>query len=442
MANPKDSRNQPCPNPGTDPNADAANAAIPRASYTDPQQPLIDRLISHFVALGNDEQTRELGAELVSVWLGIERPNECGLLLHEEMLDPDRNMSAPEILEGHVSEERLQEISQCEDLTDEELDLWRRLVAGEFFSNQQDGSTAWEIAEIVSTDGEKAFVAHLWDGEESSCLGVYGSIPDAEHALMGLGYTSIEDFQQRYPEKPVLVDVPASLVALEEAREHERKRFEELGFADEFRYFQICGKCHRLHEVGRPDSCNQHCSCTRVSEPTWPRHDFNERAHLCSCCARVVLRSGSRFSPFFCSTCESWVRAATLWVGRLVVPIGRHTLMHTWVPEMPSGRLDAYGGRVEKMAEAFATALPPFFEAMGRLEEWYPIVMGDNLRRLGITGEISLHDYLMAVLRRGTALPAKETTFSSMCRFLRATGKGKRPGRRVDPEGGGRDLPV
>jgi hypothetical protein len=74
--------------------------------------------------------------------------------------------------------------------------------------------------------------------------------------------------------------------------------------------FMLCGTCHGLYE-DKPQpgfATPQRCACSRTDEPTWPRYDFNEHIHLCECCRLVPLRSGSRWSVWFCEECKARVR--------------------------------------------------------------------------------------------------------------------------------------
>jgi hypothetical protein len=41
-----------------------------------------------------------------------------------------------------------------------------------------------------------------------------------------------------------------------------------------------------------------------------------------------LLASGSRWSPFFCRPCQERVRALNHAVGRLVIPVGRRSMMN------------------------------------------------------------------------------------------------------------------
>lgn len=93
--------------------------------------------------------------------------------------------------------------------------------------------------------------------------------------------------------------------------------------------FAICGTCRELYEATpQPGFATpQRCSCRRTDEPTWPRFDFNEHLHLCECCRLVPLRSGSRWSTWFCEGCKTRVMALNHRVGRYAIPIGRHSMM-------------------------------------------------------------------------------------------------------------------
>jgi hypothetical protein len=93
----------------------------------------------------------------------------------------------------------------------------------------------------------------------------------------------------------------------------------------------ICSVCAGLNgDTGCGIHGPQRCACPggQPREGRWPDGDFNEHAALCWCCQLEVLGSGSRFSPFFCPPCRTWARACNDRHGRLLIPIGRHTLMN------------------------------------------------------------------------------------------------------------------
>jgi len=80
---------------------------------------------------------------------------------------------------------------------------------------------------------------------------------------------------------------------------------------------------------------HQRCGCEGSDEDPWglwPRtgahFDFNCYLELCRCCCVEPIRSGSRWSLFFCEECKARVFALNRALGRWVVPIGRHSAMH------------------------------------------------------------------------------------------------------------------
>ena len=86
------------------------------------------------------------------------------------------------------------------------------------------------------------------------------------------------------------------------------------------------------------------------NEKLWPGFDFNERVILCWCCGTKPIRSGGRWSPFFCRECQLMAMGVSLWHQSLVMPIGRHTLMHTFVPETRPSTLAGHEGHVVALA--------------------------------------------------------------------------------------------
>jgi hypothetical protein len=88
---------------------------------------------------------------------------------------------------------------------------------------------------------------------------------------------------------------------------------------------------HPDPETGRQQRCHD-----RGDVPIWKGYDFNEWIRLCDCCLGVALRSGSRWSPFFCSRCQPQIVAA-----QRSIPIGRHTMMNRFGLSDISSMFDA-----------------------------------------------------------------------------------------------------
>ncbi len=93
---------------------------------------------------------------------------------------------------------------------------------------------------------------------------------------------------------------------------------------------ELFGPCRQIGvSSGRSRQLEQLCACEngRKDQPKWERFDFNEVITLCRCCRGVVLRSGSRWSVWFCEQCQQRVQAVNDICESYVIPIGRHSIM-------------------------------------------------------------------------------------------------------------------
>ena len=87
----------------------------------------------------------------------------------------------------------------------------------------------------------------------------------------------------------------------------------------------VCGPCGSLagEVLGLGE---QRCGCSEGTRgPKWSGYDFNLVAELCRCCGQVPLKSGSKFSVWFCKDCKEQVGLLHGRLNRYVVPIGRHS---------------------------------------------------------------------------------------------------------------------
>jgi hypothetical protein len=95
--------------------------------------------------------------------------------------------------------------------------------------------------------------------------------------------------------------------------------------------FRVCATCFEPYEFRLQGAVSrQRCRCPNKVPVgrTWPGYDFNEHLHLCECCSMVVLRSGSKWSVWFCDVCKHRVSELNDSVGGCLIPIGRHSLMN------------------------------------------------------------------------------------------------------------------
>lgn len=188
-------------------------------------------------------------------------------------------------------------------------------------------------------------------------------------------------------------------------------------------HFRICGTCYGLYEAGRPDGLNQSCHCGPREEERWPGFDFNERACLCACCGTDVLRSGSRWSAYFCRECQLLAMGVSLWERRLVFPIGRHSMMHTFVPDAPAPSLATHDRCGSDEVQKVHGAITAISRGSDGLRQWSAIVVRSHLQRLGLPGGTLLLEYLDAIAKDRTG-GTRWAAFAELCEFFRAPAGG------------------
>lgn len=174
----------------------------------------------------------------------------------------------------------------------------------------------------------------------------------------------------------------------------------------------ICGRCHAVRggPIGTVDGVTvwQRCDCVPAGGlPAQPRvGDFNTALELCRACGLVALRSGSRWSVWFCGPCATQARRLNERVGRCVVPIGRHSLMNG---------ISVQSAEPEDI-EAFAGLMSNLFDATGAVQKWSRTVVRENLVAAGLPADLDLDvaSYLASV--HGAASP--EQRFAEMVASL------------------------
>ena len=124
------------------------------------------------------------------------------LLRADEMPDdPGDALVGLEILEVHMSAQRLEELEEGQDLTSKELALWRR-IAGEAILTENpdhDEYQSWSVEKVTHSDRREAFMAVLGGGysftqpsREYFCG--TRTLDEALAALNSEGFISVEDF--------------------------------------------------------------------------------------------------------------------------------------------------------------------------------------------------------------------------------------------------------
>lgn len=168
----------------------------------------------------------------------------------------------------------------------------------------------------------------------------------------------------------------------------------------EWRRFRMCLRCLAPYQVPGPGP-TQRCACSRPhDDERWPGRDINEHIHLCECCFGRLMRSGSKWSPFFCPDCKTLVSDTNAALGFCLIPVGRHSLMNGVGLSGPQVADDS-------AANAFASGLIGLFHRMSWLNDHARTVAPPFAGALGIDPdeEVGLDAYLDAVERISTSDP-------------------------------------
>jgi hypothetical protein len=186
--------------------------------------------------------------------------------------------------------------------------------------------------------------------------------------------------------------------------------------------FVLCATCQGLYG-DRPSpgfATPQRCRCRHVDEPKWPRHDFNEHLHLCECCRLVPLRSGSRWSVWFCDECKARVRDLNHVLGRYVIPIGRHSLMGG-IAIAGAELAHADQRRRDELIDRFSIQAGGLYESLDRLNAFAAdrTVFLTGAVGLDVTRDVRLAVWLKRVRPLADAEPnefGKEGAFEALVR--------------------------
>lgn len=139
--------------------------------------------------------------------------------------------------------------------------------------------------------------------------------------------------------------------------------------------FRFCPSC--LDIYGERDGSIKVCQCERSaglvalkqSKPKLePEPDFDTPFEICYYCQATIVRSGSRWSTFYCELCRPAIleiNKARDSSGLAVLPIGRHSIMHAnWRLVAPGALVDVW--RHENLGHYWGE-----FQAAGaRTEDW------------------------------------------------------------------------
>jgi hypothetical protein len=176
----------------------------------------------------------------------------------------------------------------------------------------------------------------------------------------------------------------------------------------------ICRKCGITYDT-ELKRFPQRCECDRGDEKKWSHGDYNEYQRLCMCCMSEVLRSGSKWSVWFCGVCKARIITLNKAAGTCVIPIGRHSLMNGLFANKETA------ASLEKQVQ-FANDLGTFFGRVNDLNEWKTIRLRTNLglTKLAWKGDGKLDEYLRT-LKKLDLRSLKQDSFLQLAEFFGVT---------------------
>lgn len=184
----------------------------------------------------------------------------------------------------------------------------------------------------------------------------------------------------------------------------------EAGGTPDINFFQFCGRdCPSQNR--KPDM-----PLKEAGEAKWPRFDFNSVVDLCYCCGQEVLKSGSKWSEWFCEECKARVIKFNTQYQRTIIPIGRHSLMAGY-------RLGHNEVHNPGMIKAFTENMNNLFNTIDCLTKWKKFVLAENFKILGYLNDTLLEDYLAQT----KILPEKSTFFLLLREYFEQKLRGRQP---------------
>lgn len=190
-----------------------------------------------------------------------------------------------------------------------------------------------------------------------------------------------------------------------------------------YQRMKVCVECGRIYGIwnfqsGHVGSIDyyQKCGCKTAKpdmppkgqgQEKWQGFDFNEAITLCHSCGQKILRSGSKWSVWFCSPCKERVIEFNTQYQKTIIPIGRHSIMTGY---QLSGKESVDENKVQK----FVMDLNGLIETIDVLEEWRKHIISHNLKSLGYSKDVALVEYLSKV----KSLPKRSMAFRDMCEFF------------------------
>ena len=172
----------------------------------------------------------------------------------------------------------------------------------------------------------------------------------------------------------------------------------------------VCSSCFQIYGFGGYISPRreywrhwQNCDCSEKAgmpkdvDEKWTWFDFNKLVELCYCCGKVLIPSGSKWNFFFCDECKQMVRELNRQCGRLMIPVGRHSIVNgssfSGRRVAPGYMLSGEEAQDDQKVEGFLISVKRMAASIKRLNEWSRLEVANTLKEIGRVGDIPLLDY-------------------------------------------------
>ena len=189
--------------------------------------------------------------------------------------------------------------------------------------------------------------------------------------------------------------------------------------------FQIYGFCDYISPRLECWRHWQKCDCSDKAgmpedvDEKWPWKDFNKLVELCYCCGKVLIPSGSRWNYFFCDECRLMVFEFNWRYGRLIIPVGRHSIVNgvslSNPPSVANGwKLSGQEAQNDGKVEQFVSNVNGMVASIKHLEQWSRLEVANQLREMGRSDDVPLaYEYRFFSINRD-----KSETFGRLVDFF------------------------
>ena len=160
----------------------------------------------------------------------------------------------------------------------------------------------------------------------------------------------------------------------------------------------------------------QYCQCKDYENQKAGKIHQKETGHnaepyvdFCHCCSKELIKTGSKYNPFYCADCLRLVLEYNSITDRISVPVGRHSFLNGLI---------LIGTYSKKEEREFNIEIDAFIKKIGIIKEWHKYSLFENLHDLGFDLKsdipVSEYDRMVVNLRK-----PKQTKFNEMVEYLK-----------------------